>query len=111
MAATRSELLWIQQLLKDFGVTQPSTAVLFCDIQAASHISSNPSFHERTKNIEIDLHFVHDHIKLGSLKLLSIRTQDQLTDPFTKPLPAPHFRHLQCKMSSHIFFVDLEGEY
>lgn len=88
MAATVSELLWLTQLLKDFGVSVSSPHLLFCDNQAALHIASNPTFHERTKHIEIDCHFVRDHVNTGLIRLLPIRTMHQLADIFTKPLPA-----------------------
>ncbi|XP_024028503.1 uncharacterized protein LOC112093728 [Morus notabilis] len=44
MAATTSELVWLQQLLRDFGVASSSHVLLFCDNQAAMHIASNPPF-------------------------------------------------------------------
>ena len=62
LASTTSEILWIQQLLKDFGFSNSSPTLLFCDNQATIHIASNPSFHERTKHIEIDCHFVRDKV-------------------------------------------------
>ena len=72
MAATTSELVWLKQLLLDFGIQLNTPMLLFSDNQAAIHIASNPTFHERTKHIEIDCHFVHDCIAKGSLKLMPI---------------------------------------
>ena len=83
-----SELLWIQQLLCDFGIILSDSTLIFCDNNAAIHIASSSSFHERTKHIEIDCHVVRDHITAGSIKLLPIRSHHQLVDMFTKPLPA-----------------------
>ena len=99
MAATTSEVVWIQQLLLDFGIQSPSTALLFCDNQAAMHIASNPTFHELTKHIEIDCHFVRDKVAAGSIRLMPIRSHDQLADMFTKPLPAPLLFQLLSKMA------------
>lgn len=60
MALTTCELKWLKGVLTSLGVhhTQPMT--LHCDSQAALHISQNPVFHERTKHIEVDCHFIRD---------------------------------------------------
>lgn len=86
MSATTSELIWLAQLLKDFGVSIHAPTLLFCDNQAAIHIGTNPPFHEHTKHIEIDYHFIRDQVTAGFLKLMPIRTNHQLVDIFTKPL-------------------------
>ncbi|XP_068647981.1 uncharacterized mitochondrial protein AtMg00810-like [Aristolochia californica] len=74
LSSTASELIWLQQLLQDFHVKVDSPALLHCDNQVAIHIASNPIFHERTKHIEIDCHFVRERVTLGILKLLLIRS-------------------------------------
>ncbi|XP_068641892.1 secreted RxLR effector protein 161-like [Aristolochia californica] len=99
LSSTASEIIWLQQLLQDFQVKVASPALLYCDNQAAIHIASNPTFHERTKHIEIDCHFVRERVTSGVLKLLPIRSQYQLADMFTKPLPSPHLFSLLSKMA------------
>ena len=99
MAATTSELVWHQQLLLHFGISSSSPAVLFCDNQAAIHIATNPIFHECTKHIEIDCHFVREKVSAGILQLLPLKSQDQLADMFTKPLHASSLASLLSKMA------------
>ena len=58
IADTTSELLWLRWFLKDLGVSISSTAPLYCDNQSAIHVAHNDVFHEQTKHIEIDCHFI-----------------------------------------------------
>ena len=98
MAAACSELLWIRSLLTSLGVTMPSPMRLFCDSKAALHIAANPVFHERTKHIEIDLHFVRDIIQAGVVSTAHISTTDQPADLFTKALGRQQFQFLLGKL-------------
>ena len=97
LAFLANEVTWIRSVLLDFAVT-PSPALVFCDNQAAIYIATNPSFHERTKHIEIDLHFVREKVAAGALRLAHVRTHHQLADLLTKPLAAHKFRPLISKM-------------
>ena len=38
---------------------------MYCDNQAAIFIFGNLAFHERTKHIEIDCHFIRDKVLMG----------------------------------------------
>lgn len=99
MADVTREILWIQQLLRDFQITVTSTAKLFCDNKSAIYIATNPVFHERTKHIEIDCHTVRDQIKLGNLKALHVSSENQLADILTKSLHPRSFHSLLDRMS------------
>ncbi|WKA06380.1 hypothetical protein VitviT2T_024283 [Vitis vinifera] len=103
LADTTSELLWLRWLLKDLGVSTSSATPLYYDNQSAIHIAHNDVFHERTKHIEIDCHFIRYHLLHGALKLFSVSSKDQLADIFTKSLPKRRTRDLvdNLKLVSH----------
>jgi hypothetical protein len=57
LANATAKIMWIQTLLAELRLAQPSAASLWCDNLDATYLSANPVFHARTKHIEVDYHF------------------------------------------------------
>lgn len=83
-----SELACLTWLLSEFQVPDITPVSLHCDNQATIYIASNPVFHERTKHIEVDCHFVREKLQAGLIYLSHVPTNSQLADVFTKVLPS-----------------------
>ena len=65
--------------------------VVYCDNVSAVYLSSNPVQHQRTKHIEIDIHFVRERIRMGEVRVFHIPSTLQYADIFTKGLPSSLF--------------------
>ena len=68
MATITSEIVWLIALLDTFGVHHKQPAALYCDSKAALYIAANLVYHERTKHIEVDCHFIREKIQDGVIK-------------------------------------------
>ncbi|GJW73710.1 putative reverse transcriptase domain-containing protein [Tanacetum coccineum] len=67
--------------------TPLSTAtIVYCDNVSVVYLSSNPVQHQRTKHIEIDIHFVRDLVTTGHIRVLHVPSRYQYADIFTKGL-------------------------
>ena len=89
MALATCELIWLRHLLQELGFEKYEHMKLIYDNQAALHIASNPVFHERTKHIEVDCHFIREKIASGFVATSFVNSNDQLVDIFTKSLRGP----------------------
>ena len=69
LATTTAELIWLRWLLQDLDVDCSIATKLHCDNRSAIQIAHNDVFHERTKHIKIDCHFIRHHLFQGTLTL------------------------------------------
>lgn len=93
-----AELAWLSRLLTELEVPDITPIPIKCDNQAAIHIAKNPVFHERTKHIDLDCHFVREKLRSGLISLSHVPTKQQLADVFTKPLTGPQHHDILCKL-------------
>jgi hypothetical protein len=92
-----AEASWLRQLLLELHAPLRRATMVFCDNISA--VSSNPVQHQRTKHIEIDLHFVRDQVALGQIKVLHVPTSSQYADIFTKGLPSTVFTEFRSSLN------------
>jgi hypothetical protein len=54
-------------------------------------MTENPVFHDRSKNIDIQYHYIHDMVHRGAIKLQYVSMDEQVVDTLTKPLSRVKF--------------------
>lgn len=97
-ASACTQLLWMRQTLKEYGVNCDKVPLL-CDNKSAIKIAYNPVQHTRTKHIEIRNHFILDHVARSDIDLSFVKMKNQLSDIFTKPLDETRFCYLRNELN------------
>ncbi|XP_036347223.1 secreted RxLR effector protein 161-like [Rhagoletis pomonella] len=85
------EAVWLHQLLRDVGYAQESPPSLYIDNQSAIRLIKNSELHQRTKHIDVRLHFIRQLYESKKISIYYVCSEDQLGDVFTKPLTTQKF--------------------
>nr|GEX29510.1 ribonuclease H-like domain-containing protein [Tanacetum cinerariifolium] len=56
---------WLRNLLRELHTPLLTATLVYCDNVSAVYLSANPVQHQRTKHIEIEIHFVLDMVAMG----------------------------------------------
>lgn len=81
-----SEACWLRKILDDFHIDVKEPVILYEDNRSAMFIANNPENNKRLKHVDVKYFFVKEKIDLGFVKIVYIKTEDQIADMFTKPL-------------------------
>ncbi|GAA0166590.1 hypothetical protein LIER_21711 [Lithospermum erythrorhizon] len=93
------ELKWLKGVLACLGIDHTSAVQVYIDSQLALHLAYNHVFHERSKHIEIDCHFIRNAIQDGTIIASHVCTSSQLANIFTKSLDKQQFKTLMNKLN------------
>ena len=96
-----SETCWIRNLLVELQLPVSKATLIYCDNVSAIYLSGNPVQHQRTKHIEMDIHFVREKVQRGEVRVLHVPSRHQIADIFTKGLPRVLFDDFRDSLTVH----------
>lgn len=94
-----AEATWLRNLLSELKCPISKATIVFCDNISVVYLSSNPVKHQRTKHVEIDIHFVRERVALGQVRVLHVPSALQYADIFTKGLPTQLFTDFRTSLN------------
>ncbi|KAJ0714765.1 putative RNA-directed DNA polymerase [Helianthus annuus] len=94
-----AEATWIRNLLLELHLPLRHASVVYCDNVSAVYLSDNPVQHQRTKHIEIDIHFVREKVRVGQIRVLHVPSSLQYADNFTKGISRQLFQSFRSSLS------------
>ncbi|GJX22783.1 putative RNA-directed DNA polymerase [Tanacetum coccineum] len=90
------EAIWICKFIYGLGVV-PSIdrpMDMYCDNTGAITIADEPGVQKGAKHFQRKYHFIRETIQEGDISILKVHIDNNLADPFTKPMPCTkHVEH------------------
>jgi hypothetical protein len=92
MAAThgRKEAVWLQRLCSGIGFEQRAMKIS-CDSQSTIFMEKNPTYHSKTKHIDVQYHFMRDMVERNKVLLEKVDMLENITDSLTKSVSVVKF--------------------
>ena len=87
LSEAAKDVVYLRKLVKGLNAPEPGPTHLSTDSKSARDVSYNPEHHDRMKHVERRHFFVRDMVESFELEVPFVRTDDNLADFFTKPLP------------------------
>ncbi|GKA92548.1 ribonuclease H-like domain-containing protein [Tanacetum coccineum] len=66
---------WLHNLLRELHTPLLTATLVYYDNVSVVYLSVNPVQHQRTKHIEIDIHFVRDMVAMGHVRVLHVTSR------------------------------------
>ena len=85
------EAIYLRGFLAELGCGSEGATALSVDNTAARDLAYNPEHHARVKHIERRHFFVRERVETLEITVPFVRSEQNMADFFTKPLPASTF--------------------
>ncbi|GJX50438.1 retrotransposon protein, putative, ty1-copia subclass [Tanacetum coccineum] len=85
------EVVWVRKFIYGLGVvpTIEEPINMYCDNTGAITIANESGITKGARHFRVKVHYLHEVIEYGDVKLKKVHTDDNLADPFTKALAFP----------------------
>jgi hypothetical protein len=81
-----AEACWLRQLIQELHSPLSKSTLVYCDNVSIIYLFTNPVQHQRTKHVEIGLHFIRKHVAIGDVYVLHVPTTSQFVEIITNDL-------------------------
>eukprot|EP00253_Pinus_taeda_P025750 PITA_25750 len=92
------QAIWLQHFLSELGISVHHPTVIWCDNQSTLKFCRDLVQRQRTKHIEIHMHFIRELIHDGIIDLQYCPSSEQIADIFTKTFTEQKFRFLRDRL-------------
>eukprot|EP00253_Pinus_taeda_P034571 PITA_34571 len=89
------QAIWLQHFLSELGISVHHPTIIWCDNKSTLKFCRDPVQRQRTKHIEILMHFIRELIHDGIIDLQYCPSSEQIADIFTKTFTEQKFRFLR----------------
>nr|GEU38243.1 ribonuclease H-like domain-containing protein [Tanacetum cinerariifolium] len=94
-----AETAWLWNLLLELHDPLSTATLVNFDNVSVVYLSTNLVQHQRTKHIEIDIHFVREYVASGQVRVLHVPFRFQYADIFTKGLLTALFLEFRSSLN------------
>ena len=100
--------IWLQGILSEFDLGSTLSTILFCDNESTIKISTDPITRQRTKHVEIHMHYIKELVHDRTIILQYCPTDEQIPHIFMKSFSENKFTYLHSLLavsSSSLFIL------
>jgi len=96
------EILWMRNILEEFGYKLTSPSILRIDNQSAINVAKNPEHHGRMKHLDLRFYWLRDCVESGQISPQYTPTAEMAADILTKALPRPKVESCRSMMGLEV---------
>jgi hypothetical protein len=94
-----------KNLLRGFGYTQKGPTEIWEDNASYIMMSEKPTNRDRSRHVDVKVHFLRDLVRDGHVKLLKYAGPQNVSDTLTKNLTRPAFeKHREFMVGTRVLF-------